>query len=194
MSSNAASASVPRATSGKQKAIAPGMTPDNLPISTVTRVTFRPCAASATSSTMLQVMASSCMDERPSTDTRQLLSDQHVDDALSAKYSMHGDASWLPGDGAADNAGGPAERMRLHGRECVLRLFVWNDRDDLAFVGKIKRIEPENLAKAPHLVAKRGRGLVDFDGKLRGLGNLVEDGRHAAAGGITDESRRRGSG
>jgi hypothetical protein len=87
-----------------------------------------------------------------------------------------------------------APAMRLHGRECLLRLFVWNDRDDLAFVGKIKRIEPENLAKAPHLVAKRGRGLVDFDGKLRGLGNLVEDGRHAAAGGITDESRRRGSG
>src|SRR5208282_6501690 len=57
----ASSASVPLATSGKQKATASGATPDSFPISSVTRRTLRPSAASATRSTMLDAMANSCI-------------------------------------------------------------------------------------------------------------------------------------
>src|SRR4051794_17058663 len=75
---------------------------------------------------------------------RQLLADQHVDDAATAKHGAHGDAPGFTLMDSPDNAGAFAKPMRPHRRERRTGLFGGNDRDDLAFVRKIKRIEPED--------------------------------------------------
>ena len=99
-----------------------------------------------------------------------------------------------PGHDAADDAGSAAERMRPHRSQRIPRLLGRNNGDDLALVGEIERIEPENFAKPPHFLAKGRRGLVDLDRNLRRFGDLVEHGRHAAAGRIADKARARGGG
>ena len=46
------------------------------------------------------------------------------------------------------------------------RLLWRHDRDDLALIGEIKRIEPEDLAKALHVLADRRLGFLDLDSDL----------------------------
>ena len=60
-----------------------------------------------------------------------------------------------------------AQRMRPHRGERGFGLLGRHEGDDLAFVGEVERIEPEDLADAPHLLAGSAVArLVDLDADL----------------------------
>ena len=181
----------PRETTTQSNSV---MTPANSPISTMTRCTLRPFAVAATTSTMPHVIDSSCMASpfnrcaaaarRPA--CRRCACRRNTVRIVTRPGSPDVTRPMMlaaPPSGCARSA---ATR--------VLRLLRRNDGDDFAFIGEIERIEPEDLAKAPHLVANGGRSLVDLDRDLRRFGDLVEHGRDAAAGRIAKKARGRGGG
>ena len=95
-----------------------------------------------------------------------------------------------PSTDPSDDRGACAQRMRAHRRQRRLGLLGRHDRDDLALVGEIERIEPEDLAER---LAPRSRSGVAASSismrDLRGLGDLVEHRGHAAARRVAQEAR-----
>src|SRR5678816_1911467 len=146
ISSVAPSSAVPCATVSKQNTIASAITPDNFPISSVTRRTRRPFAASPTMATMFLLMPSSCM-AIPSADPGQLLANQHVDDSPPSEHGPHSDAARLPMIDAPNDRRARTERMRSHRRQRCVGLLRRRDHHDLAFIGEIERIKPQDLAE-----------------------------------------------
>src|SRR5574341_2376314 len=102
----------------------------------------------------------------------------------------------LPEPGVEDDAPGPLlDRRRHHrgaraqrvgperGEDAVGR--AGPDADDgLPLVGHEERVDPQDLARGPHLVPDRHRGLLEDDPDLRLGRHLVEDRREAAARGV----------
>ena len=99
-----------------------------------------------------------------------------------------------PRPNAADDRSAAPKRMRAHGGERGLRLVGRRDGDDLALVGEIERVEPQNLAERLDLFADRRRLFVDLDRHLRGLGDLVQRRRQPAAGRVAQEAHAGRSG
>ena len=126
--------------------------------------------------------------------SRQLVADQHVDDALPAEHRAHHDLSWPAIDDATDEAGAGAEVMGAHGGKRRLGLRPGRYRDEPAFVREIQRIEAEDLAEALDRFADRHAGFVDLDAASGGFGDLVEHRRDTAARCVAHEARARGRG
>ena len=119
-----------------------------------------------------------------SANPRQLFADQHVDNTLSAESGVqHHHARRLLGY-FADNGRMFSRRMRAHRRQYPVRVRARHNRYQLAFVGEIKRVESENFAGTFHFLAQRQRGLADTDRNVGALRELIEHGRHTAAGRI----------
>src|ERR1700733_16124794 len=98
--------------------------------------------------------------------SRQLLPDQHVDDAATAKYGPHDHTSRLSVGCMTDDCAVAAERMVAHRGERRFRLVRRHDAQDLALVGEVKRIEPEDFAKRLDLFADRRCGFISLDRDL----------------------------
>ena len=84
-----------------------------------------------------------------------------------------------------------AARMRAHHGEQPRGVFRRADRDQLALVGHVERIEPEELAGGVDLRLHRDRGLADQHADVRLAGELVQRGAEAAARGIAQAADRR---
>ncbi len=69
-----------------------------------------------------------------------------------------------------------------------------DDGDDLAFVGEIQRVQPEDLAYSTHSFANGQGVFFQTDSAATCLGELAEHGRHAAAGGVPHAVDVRASG
>ncbi len=65
---------------------------------------------------------------------------------------------WL-GHDLADDRGVSSQRMGSHDLHEPVGLAGRNDGDQLSFVGDIERVEPQHLARGPHLAADRDGGL-----------------------------------
>jgi hypothetical protein len=127
ISSVAPSTSVSRAHTSKQKRIASGITADSWPISSVTRITRAPFACSAQISTTLLAMLISCTTRlleaalvrvgeylQTLTDARQLLANQHIDNALPTEHRVQHDQAAWPLFNFTDRRCLAAQRMRAH--------------------------------------------------------------------------------
>jgi len=73
-----------------------------------------------------------------------------------------------------DHGAVAAERMVAHRGERCFRLIRRQHAHDFTLIGEIERIKPQNLAKAPHLVAQRCALFMYEDADLRRFGDLVE--------------------
>ena len=77
--------------------------------------------------------------------------------------------------------------MRRHGRARRIGEMSRYDRNDLALIGEIERIEAKDFAKAFDFFSQRGSALFDLDSNAGGFGNFVEHGCDAAARRIANE-------
>ncbi len=92
---------------------------------------------------------------RASTNPWQGVSEQPVHHAVSAEPGLHLDESMGVGDDLPDDRGVPAERVGAHRREKARGIALFADRDELAFVGDVERIEAEKFAGREHIGLER---------------------------------------
>src|SRR3984885_1558743 len=126
-----------------------------------------------------------------STNAWQLFSHQHVDDPPPAEHRAHGDAAGPAVANPSNERRAFAERMRSHCRQPSVDLVRGSDHDDLAFVGEIKRIQPEDFTERLDLLADRRGGLFDLDRNLRRIGDLVQYRRQPTTRRISYEANPR---
>src|SRR6516164_1410610 len=93
-----------------------------------------------------------------------------------------------------DHGAVAAERMVAHRGERCFRLIRRQHAHDFTLIGEIERIKPQNLAKAPHLVAQRCALFMYEDADLRRFGDLVEYRCDAATSRVTQKPRPRSCG
>ena len=80
-------------------------------------------------------------------------------------------------------SGWPSEGLKCSG--ClVLRHHAGN----FAFIGKVERIETQDLTKGFDFLTQRGRGLRNFDADARRSGRLVENRGEPASGRVANEA------
>ena len=84
-----------------------------------------------------------------------------------------------------------AERVRAHRRECGVGLVGGDDGDDLALVGDVERIDPQQVARADHGGCDRQRRLVEHDGQVGVARQLVAHGADPAPRRVAHPARRR---
>ena len=85
------------------------------------------------------------------------------------------------GDDLADAHGVAPQRMGAHRRQYALGIGRGTDRDQLALVGNIQRIEAEELAGGGHHGLHRNRLLVEHHADAGVAGDFVQRRRQAAA-------------
>src|SRR5437660_5567379 len=125
------------------------------------------------------------------TNPRQLFAHEHVDDAASAKDSLHYDTAGAVIGRLTNPRSSFAKRMRLERCQRGVSIFRRHDADNLALVRKIKRIKTQNLAEAFDLAAKRRAVFINLNTHLRRLGDFVQDRGKSSAGGIPQEAGTR---
>ena len=119
---------------------------------------------------------------RTPADAGQLLAGQPVDDAAAAEARLHLHEVVRVVDHLADDRGVASERMRAHRREQALGVGGATDRDELALVGDVERIEPEELAGRARPARFTGMSLlVDHHAAARLPRDLVQRRREPAA-------------
>lgn len=84
---------------------------------------------------------------RPSADPRKLFADRQVDDACTTQARAGDHHARMLLDGLADHSRVDAQRMGPHRAEYGVRVFTWDERHELALVGHIERVEPQDRAR-----------------------------------------------
>ena len=69
-------------------------------------------------------------------------------------------------------------------RQHIFRFFAGDGDHQLAFIGEVQGVQPEQLADPAHGVVDRQLRLVQFYAAAAGDGELMGDGVDAAAGGV----------
>lgn len=69
-------------------------------------------------------------------------------------------------------------------RQHIFRFFAGDGDHQLAFIGEVQGVQPEQLADPAHGVVDRQLRLVQFNAAAAGDGELMGDGVDAAAGGV----------
>src|SRR5687768_10771057 len=87
-----------------------------------------------------------------------------------------------------DDGGVAASRVRTHCSKQSISLSRRHNRDQLALVGHIKWVQPENLAGGPHFVTNGNRRLSEFHPHVRSVRDLVQSAGHSTAGRISHAS------
>ncbi len=109
-----------------------------------------------------------------SADARQLLTAQPVHHTATAEAGFHLHESVGVLDHLADDRCLPALRMRAHrGKQCV-GVFGGADRDQLAFIGDVERIEAEQFACRFDCRLHRNRGFIQMDADAGLMGDFVD--------------------
>ena len=75
-----------------------------------------------------------------STNSRELFSCQHCDDAVPPDDRSHGDHPRMLGDDFADEGSILPQRVLSHDAQDLFRVLGGHDRDKLAFIRHVKRI------------------------------------------------------
>src|SRR5919108_3462066 len=123
-------------------------------------------------------------DASASADAGELLPQHELDDAGAAYTSPHDHQGLVVRHHLADDLGVMAMPMAVHSFQNVLRVFPADDGDELALVGEVERVNPQDLAGPLHILADGDALFVEDDPHLRASGNRIEPGRHAAPRGI----------
>ena len=84
-----------------------------------------------------------------------------------------------------------AERMRPQRGERGVGLVRGDDRDELALVGDVQRVDAEQVARADHRGRDGQQRLVEHDAEVGVAGELVADRADAAAGRVAHPAGRR---
>jgi len=90
----------------------------------------------------------------------------------------------------ADARGLACERSAPERLEGSVGGFRADGDDHRSFVGDVQRIEPEQLASSDNIRRNRHISLDDGERMAAGRGPLVQDGRHAATGGVAHGPHR----
>lgn len=93
-----------------------------------------------------------------------MLAGKHVYNASAAEPRHHRDYTRGVRYYISDHASLSPERVLFHTRHERVRRVAGHDGDQLAFVGYVKRVEPQDLARAVHLVSNRN---LLFEAKKR---------------------------
>lgn len=88
------------------------------------------------------------------------------------------------GDHLADYRRLASQGVRPYMRQHVFRFFAGDGDHQLAFIGEVQGVQPEQLADSAHGVVDRQLRLVQFNAAAAGGGELMGDGVDAAAGGV----------
>src|SRR5262249_58341229 len=110
----------------------------------------------------------------PLADPRKLLALQHVDDPTSAHAGPQHDESRRVVDDCADNTCVAALGMATHRGQDPLGIGLRYDRQHLALVGDVERIEAEQLTHAADRLGGGDGGLVQYDPDARPMRNLLQ--------------------
>src|ERR1017187_6789335 len=183
MARSSGSRSLPLTSTSKEKARDCGSMPAISPMRTPTLTARAGLCASVslrTASRIPLAMPTSCI----STDPRQLVAGQHVDDAGGAERRVHGDESGVASDHFADDGGLGAERMPAHGGEDCIGRGRRDDGDELPLVGYIQRVQAQNFAGPAHSVVYGEGCFADGDAGVRLYRDFIERAGEAAARGI----------
>ena len=105
--------------------------------------------------------------------------------AVSSRTRPSGSARTSP-----TSAASRAERVRAQPLERVAGRLRRDDRDELALVRDVERVDAEDLAGADDLRPERQRGLLERDGERRSRGELVQRRRQAAARRVAQPAQR----
>jgi len=93
----------------------------------------------------------------------------------------HYNAAWRLARNVADDRCLPAKRMAAQGLKGGGLLILGHHANDFAFIGKVERIEPQDLAEGLDFLAHGRCGFPNFDTDARRPGRLVEDCREPAS-------------
>ena len=85
---------------------------------------------------------------------------------------FHNHHPGVVGDDLADDGGFGAQRVFAHGGENPSGGVGGNQGDQLSFVGDVEGVEPEDFARAAHLLGDRNPRLLEPDSRFRPLGDL----------------------
>src|SRR5215472_14713906 len=94
------------------------------------------------------------------TNSWELLSEHHVQNAGPTNLSFHQHHTGVIGHNLTDDDRSGTQRMLVHLANHVVRRFSRDDRHQLAFVGDIERIEAEYFASALNRLAHRNVPLL----------------------------------
>jgi hydrogenase maturation protein HypF len=120
-----------------------------------------------------------------SADAGQRVADEQVDDPRAAERGLQPHEPSRPGGDLPDYRRLGAERVPAQRSHRLVGAVARHHRDQAAFARHIHRVDAKQLAGTADLGTHWDVGLADQHPRLRRPGDLVENGRHAAAGGVT---------
>src|SRR5215212_2770427 len=127
----------------------------------------------------------------PSTNPRQRVADEHVYHTSTAELGVHYDHTCGLFADLPDNLGLFATLNASQRLERGVRCFRSDDGEELAFVGDVEWVYPQDLARPVDDVPDREPLLPERDPVPRVAGELVEDRPHPAACGVAHEAQPR---
>lgn len=119
-----------------------------------------------------------------STDAGELLAYEHVEYAAGPEGRAQHDPAWMFPRYATDHHRVVPVVVVTHGANDGAGGSGINKGNQLALVRDEQGIEPEQLARRPHLVADRNGGLLDLNAYYRPLRDLAQGRRKSATCGV----------
>jgi hypothetical protein len=116
---------------------------------------------------------------------------QHIQDPMATYSSVQRNSSRVLLGHPANDFGIPSLRMIFHHFQQPVSLGWGADRYELALVGKIQRIESEQLADTSYTFSYRDPLFFDNDSRMRLEGYLIQGGSESPSCRIAQTSNRR---
>src|ERR1700722_8134769 len=129
------------------------------------------------------------------TNARQLFAKHYIEYPGAADLRLHQHHAGVFGDDFSDDGGIPAKRVLSHLPKNCLCHFRNNHGHQLSFIGYVEWVKAQYLARTLHRFAHWNRLLAQRHAHAGTLGDFVQRGSRAAAGGIAqavDEVRAAG--
>src|ERR1017187_3270364 len=115
------------------------------------------------------------------TNSWELLAEHDVQNARTADLGLHQHHAGMIGNHLSDHGSFAAQRVLTHALDNFIRCFSGNDRDQLALVGHVERIESQYFAGALDSFADWNSALLQQHSDLQLDGNFIQGGSYAAA-------------
>ena len=119
----------------------------------------------------------------------QLLSEKPIDNTPTTEPRPHLNEAMIVGHDLADDRRLAAKRVVTHRRQYTVGRMRRNNGDELALIGNVKRIQPEQLASRSYSRFHRQRLLLEKKTNLRSLRQLVERCREPTSGRIAHDAQ-----
>ena len=115
------------------------------------------------------------------TNSRELFAEHVIQDARPANLGLHQHHAGMIGNDLSDYDGFRAQRVPAHVLDNFIRCVSGNDRNQLAFIGHIKRIESQDFAGPLDGFAHRNISFLQQHSDLRPAGNFIQRSCYATA-------------